>query len=582
MSAPAEQTNVSMRGGKPAPPKPDVSWANRFAIAVVAVVMVVSLFQIYSRQAAHESGKIVLSLAHWQLEPGITEGFEYMARRYNEERVRNGLPEIEFKQLPIPENGYGQFVTTQLMGGTAPDLIEMGMGLPWETWIRYRAYYMVPVTSEIFKPNPYNKGTDLEHETWKNTYIDGMGVGVAELQEYYDVGLSTFSVRLFYNKRLLQTLSSKLAAEGKIPKPLDAPPEDLREFFKLCDLMRKMEYAPGKPYLPIAGGSYQFGMMNGNIVDPLTTNLLPDVDENMDFNPGNDETLMAMIQKKISFDDPRVYKVMQLSAELASRFPAGYTGLNRDDGVMQFVQERSVFIATGSWDGSTLREQAKMAEHPFDVGISRFPYVHKNDPECGDLAWGRPYENVGMSFPFALTKTCKHPEIALDFLRFITSKKGNEEFNQRIGWIPVIKGAVPATFLNDFKPNLYGVRSGWAASMGNKSTTVLDQTNPLLLLGEDTRGEPYNIDRWRKDMGEKWLPAAVEDFELRDETLRDALPAKETVAALLRARMLMGDEPQSYFRTRYLGACGDPMNAPRGIAYWQKRLREAREKGWIK
>ena len=563
-------------------PPSEVSWGNRIAIVLVVLTFVVSLTQILLRNRRHDPNKIVISLAHWQLEPGITDGFEYMAKKYNEQRKKDGLDEIEFKQLPIPEGGYGQWVTTQLMGGTAPDLIEAGMGLPGETWIRYRAYYMVPVTSEIFKPNPYNKGTELENEQWKNTYLDGMGVGISELQEYYDVGLSMFSVRLFYNKNLLLKLTTQLAKDGKLPGPLEKPPEDARKFLELCDLIRAMKDDRGRAYLPIAGGQYQFGMMNGNIADPLTAGLLADVDENMDLYPGNDETLMAVLEKRVTFDDPRLYRVMEISAEIAKRFPPGYTGLNRDDGVMQFVQQRSVFIATGSWDGSTLREQARQAEPQFELGIVRFPIVQKSDPQWGDLAWGRPYENPGMGFPFAMTKNCKHPEVALDFLRYLTSRKGNEEFNQRIGWIPVIKGAKPATFLEDFKPMLYGIKSGWTPNMGNKSQTLIDQTNPQLLLGEDSRGRPFGIDRWRSEMTEKWLPSAVIDFEQRDETLRDKLPATETVSCLLRARMLMGDEPREYFSTRYFDASWNPLTAPRGIAYWQTRLKEARKRGLIK
>ena len=572
---------MSQRGGPASRPKADVSWGNRIALALVVVVFVVSLGQVLTRESKHSSGKIQLSLAHWQLEPGIVDGFNFMAEKYNDERRKQGLPEVEFKQMPIPEGGYGQWVTTQLMGGTAPDLIEMGLGLNWETWVRYRAYYFTPVTQEIFKPNPYNKGTELENETWKNTYADGMGVGVAELQEYYDIGLSMFSVRLFYNKELLFKLTQQLASEGKLKAPLRAPPNDLREFLALCDLIKGMEYAPKQPYVPIAGGSYQFGMMNGGSIEPLTASMLPDVDENFDLWAANDETLMAMAEKRISFDDPRLYKVLQLSAELAKRFPTGYTGMNRDDGVMQFVQQRSVFIATGSWDGMTLRKQAEMSEPQFDVGVSRFPMLQKNDKEAGELFWGRPYERTGMGFPFAITKTSKHPEIALDFMRFLASRKGNEEFNQRIGWIPVIKGAAPADFLSDFKPTLYGISPGWSPSMGMATQKILDNTNPLLLLGEDKLGNPYGIDRWRADMKEKWLPAAVTDFELRDESMRDKLRAQETVTTLLRARMLMGDEPKEYYTNKYFSGCGTPMTAPRDIAYWQKRLSEAREKGWI-
>jgi raffinose/stachyose/melibiose transport system substrate-binding protein len=561
----------------------DISWGNRFAVVLVVTTFLVSLFYVTFREHKTSGHKVVLTLAHWQLEYGVKDGLDYMAEKYNQELVRQGKEPIEFRQMPIPETGYAQWVTTQLMGGTPPDLIEMGQ-MSWDAMIRYHAYYMVPVTAEIFKPNPYNKGTDLENVDWKSTYEDGMGDGIRELKEYYDVGFSSFTVRLYYNKELLSSLSRKLFEQGKISRPLQEPPQDFREFLKLCDLIHEMKDESGRVYLPIAGSQYQYGIMNWQIVDPLSSVLLKELDTNFDCFASSDETFMAIAQGKLSFNDPRIKKVVTLSAELAKRFPPGWKGLSRDEGVMQFVQWRSVFIATGSWDGSTLIEQARMSRHPFEVGISRFPVVKKSDPEYGDISWGRPYEYSGMGFPFALTKACKHPEVALDFMRFLTSRKNNEEFNNKIGWIPVIKGAQPSGFLSAFKPNFYGVKSGWQLGLGNKSQTVRAQTDPLLQLGEDTTGKPYCTDDWCRDMSEKWLNAAVVDFEQRDEGMRDNLPAKETVVALLRSKMLLKNNPKliDYYQKRYFGAVWDPLNAPRGISELQKKVAEARKEGLIK
>jgi raffinose/stachyose/melibiose transport system substrate-binding protein len=469
------------------------------------------------------------------------------------------------------------------MGGDPPDLIEMGM-LPWDAMVRYHSYYMEPVTAEIFKPNPYNKGTELENEDWKNTFTDGMGEGVRELKEYYDVGLSSFTTRLFYNKQLFARLTEQLFKEGKIPKPLERPPDDVREFFTLCDLMAEKKDDAGNLLQPIAGSAYQYGIMYGAMVDPLSTVMLKEIDQNFDCSASGDETFMAIAQGKLQFDDPRIKKIMGLARELAKRFPSGWKGLSRDEGVMKFIQWRSVFIATGSWDGLTLRAQAGNAKHPFDVGVVRFPVVSPKDPEFGELSWGRPYEFAGVGFRFALTKTCKHSEVALDFLRFLTSAKNNQELNAKIGWIPGIKGALPVKDLAEFTPHFYGVHSGWQLGLGNKSQTVRDQLDPLLQLGEDPKGNPYCTDDWCRDMNEKWLGAAVIDFEQRDESMRDNLPSRETVAALLRGRMLLKDKPNmiSYYENRYLSSVWEPLNSTREISELQKKLLEARKKGLIK
>jgi raffinose/stachyose/melibiose transport system substrate-binding protein len=570
-------------------------FANRFALVLLAGTFLLSLAYVLirGRTVSTDSGKEVLTLAHWQLEPGVRRGFELGAEKYNAMRRAKGLPEIVFKQLPITEKGYGQWVTTQLMGGTAPDLIEMGLGLPWAVWLNYRARYFVPITQEIMKPNPYNKDFVFDmggrkvpgdRVPWKETYVDSMGRPIWELQEYYDIGLSTFSQRLFYNRELLQKLTAELAAQGKWPRAIEEPPQDLREFFALCDLMATLKDEKGRPYLPLAGSAYQFNVMYTQMMEPLTVVLMDAVDENMDAWPNNDETFFGVLAGNVKFDDPKLLKVMNLTRELTKRFQQGWKGLSRDDAVMIFTQRRSVFIASGSWDGNALIQNALDQAESFKVHIAPFPAPSPSDPEWGDVAFGRNYENCAMGFAFGLTATSKHPELALDFLRFLSSQKMNEEFNNEIGWIPAVKGATSSEFLAAFAPNFDGVRKGWEPNMGGKSDTVINQVLPLLCLGEDEKGQPFTVKDWAARMQKEWIPAAAADFEQRDEVERDNLKSKESIAALLRAKMLLftGTEQGDYYAKRYMGYVGETADWPRRISRWQLWLREAREKGLVR
>lgn len=576
---------------------PSTRWekfANRMAMVLLISTFLLSLVHVFARskQTTEAGGKEVLTLAHWQLEPGVRDGLNFAAAEYNKMRKARGDAEIVFKQLPITEKGYGQWVTTQLMGGTAPDLIEMGLGLPWAIWINYRARYFVPLTQEIMRPNPYDKGdmflyggkmTPGQKVPWKETFIDALGNPIWELQEYYDIGLSTFGCRLYYNEELLKKLSGQLAQAGKWPHAIDKPPLDLREFFNLCDALRELKDERGRGYLPIAGSAYQLNVMWGSMMEPLTAVVQDATDENMDGYPANDETFFAILQGKAKFDDPRILKVMKLTRELTKRFQNGWNGLNRDDAVLLFIQQRSLFIATGSWDGMPLKVAAETAPRPFTVKIAQFPTVSRSDPDYPELALGRNNEWRGTAFPFGLTKTSKHPELALDFLRFATSPKMNEELNRIVGWIPVVQGAQPSDFLEAFAPNFDGPRKGWDLSLGGRSQIVIDQTNPLLQLGEDEKGRPFSEKDWAERMQKVWLPAAVADFEQRDEVERDLLKSKESTEALLRAKMTMsaGGEQGQYFVNRYLGYLGEPVDSPRRIARWQFRLREARQKGLV-
>ena len=325
-------------------------FSSRFAVILVAGTFLWSLAHVMLRSKSETvAGRPVLTLAHWQLEPGIRTGLDLMAARYNAMRKSRGLPEIVFKQFPISEKAYGQWVTTQLMGGTAPDLIELGIGLPDSTWTRYRARYFVPLTQEIMRPNPYNAGTPLENVPWKETFIDGLGAPNRDLQAYYDIGLSAFGVRIFYNKGLLKRLTAQLAREGKIPAALEEPPADLRAFLNLCDLIMECKDERGRNYMSLAGSKYQMYFMYRMIIEPLTNVLLDKVDYNADGEASNVETFFAARQGRLKFSDPQVLKIGAIWREIARRYQRGWNGLDRNDAVQLFVRR------INAWDREVSR-----------------------------------------------------------------------------------------------------------------------------------------------------------------------------------------------------------------------------------
>ncbi len=117
-----------------------------FAWSALAIVS-------YRAKEAPAGTKIVLRIAHWQLEAGVREAFCQLATDYHQLH-----PEVYIVQDAIPEQTYGQWLTTQLMGGTASDMIEIGLGLPAPIWIQYQQRYFVPLTPWVNQPNPYNAG----------------------------------------------------------------------------------------------------------------------------------------------------------------------------------------------------------------------------------------------------------------------------------------------------------------------------------------------------------------------------------------------------------------------------------------
>jgi raffinose/stachyose/melibiose transport system substrate-binding protein len=411
---------------------------------------------------------ITLHISHFQLEPSVRDAFDQLAADYR----RDVNPNVRIVQEAIPDGLYGQWCSSQLVGGTAPDLMEIGYGrLAHSVWISYFNRYYIPLTVEASRPNPHNRGTDLEGVPLRQTYADGMRFGYCdELQEVMTVPMAQFSVRVFYNRDLLHRLTG-----------LTAPPTNYRAFLQVCDRIASRHIGDGSPYVPIASSAYHFTTWDNAMFNPLTYSLLGKADFNRDGTVGSDETFAAFKTRAISFDDPAIAAKFKLQHEVMGRFQSGFSGMTRDEAVFLFAQQRAVFISTGTWDAQSLTEQARDAG--FNLGVMNFPMPDASDPEFGSLMCGPVFDRTGTAFPMAVTRFSQHPDVATDFLLYLASKKGNERFNQIVGWIPVIRGSAMPAMLRGFEPQLQGMYPAWDVGFGGDTTTKWSQLTSLFNVG---------------------------------------------------------------------------------------------------
>ncbi len=481
---------------------------------VIAFAWSASAIVFYRRQQTPPETKIELRIGHWQLETGVREAFDQMAAEY---AVLN--PGVRIVQDAIPESTYGQWMTTQLMGGTAPDMIEVGLGVPYNVLIGFHSRYFMPLTATVNQPNPYNQGTAFETVPWRNTFKDGMRSGyVEELQEYMTVPLAQFGVRVFYNKDLLRRLTG-----------LEEAPRDFQSFIAACERIKQSTDEKGRPYTPVAGSSYHMNMWTSFICDPLTYGAVRRVDFNRDGAVGNDELFVGFKTGRIGFDFPPFVKRFDMLDQLTRQCQTGYTGLGRDEAVFMFVQQRAVFISTGTWDAGSLRVEAG---DNFEVGIMDFPIPGPDDPDFGTILDGPVYERPSTGFPFAVTRTSKHPEVALDFLMFLSSKRGNEELNKIIGWIPAISDTRLPPFLEAFEPCLEGVYGAMPVTLGGETIIRWQQLTALFQVNQ------IGYEAMVADFLPFYLERGVEEYRELRRNRRRGLVRDEQFIASMRYRAL--------------------------------------------
>jgi raffinose/stachyose/melibiose transport system substrate-binding protein len=406
-------------------------------IAVYAASCLVVAANVYRGAGGVQQTK-VLRLAHWQLEPGIRDALDDLIADYHKLH-----PDVEVHQILIPEEGYFQWVNTQLVGRTAPDMIECGLGgaVAWALWPKFYARYFLPLDRFVDEPNPYNKGTPLENMSWRKTYFDEMEGGYEEsLQSYYRTPLSTFTVRLYYNKELIE----KVWGPGF--------PQTYEEFITLCKKLVQYGKDNKRVLVPIAGSGYNFRQFFDAYRTAFTADYLDRLDVDYNGEVSRIESASPIYSGRVKLTEPPIRANFELVRELSEYFPQGYTSLDRDQAVFLFLQGNAAMISTGSWDYQSLGVQSE-----FPLAVTEIPLPAKSNPRYGRYVAG-PETEAGLQggFAIAITKTSRHADTALDFLQYASSLRQNEQLNKAMFWLPVIKGAEPREELKPFAPRIEG------------------------------------------------------------------------------------------------------------------------------
>jgi ABC-type glycerol-3-phosphate transport system substrate-binding protein len=427
------------------------NWKSRLPWLVIAGVFCWAAVTIAMRGGEKAPRDVVtIRLAHWQLEAGVRDGLAEAAAEY--EKLH---PNVRIAQEAIPEATYGQWMSTQLMGGTAPDIVQAGM-VEGHLMTAFFTRYFVPLSRYVTRPNPYNAGTDLEKVPLIRSFKDGMRRSfIDETQEFMTIPLALTGVRLFYNKPLLKELTG-----------LDEAPTEYRAFLEVCRKIRAQKQPNGQPYVAIAGSRFHYMRWDESLIKPITYLAAREIDFNRDGRFSKEEMLLGFASGKISFAHPAYEASFKMVREITQEFPSGWSGLTRDEALFNFAQGKAVFLATGTYEAEGIREQAA---GKFDLGLMDFPLPTKSDPEFGAIVQGPRYENPEGSMPMAVTRTSKHPDVAVDFLLFLASREQNEEFNRRLKWIPIVVGAKIDPYIKPFEPTLEGVFLAFDPTIGGES-----------------------------------------------------------------------------------------------------------------
>jgi raffinose/stachyose/melibiose transport system substrate-binding protein len=490
-------------------------------LVLIAAAFGFSVWTLFTRQIREaDPGVRTLRFAHTMLHTGMRETFDTLAREYEAIQASQGRM-VKVEQIAIPARVYGQWARTQLIGGTAPEIMLTTSNFDDELVARY----LVPLAPFISQPNPYNKGTPLETMRWRDTFFDAMEIGGFNfrLAEHYGVPLTANTLRMFANRSLLRMI---------LDEPDNAPlrerlggtlePRTFEDFSALCQAA--LRYKKRGALIPIAGSDQNSRVLLDRMFGSVTQQLLFEWSPVHDLRVATGEILDEFTRGDFHrLRHPSYQAGLRIQREVGRYFQPGFMQMQQDDALFYFTQQRAVFITASSWDAPSSRE---LADGRFEIAVLRIPTPSRETPGYGEYVVDQLTER-GAIPEGALAMVNYHPpeqqELALDFLRFLTSQRGNQRFSELSGWLPSILGALPPPELKPFMPETRGFAIGPASHFGNQELRRVMESHLHLLVSESGGVDAY------LSAVESQLPAVALHVIKRHATVARRSVAKQDV-----------------------------------------------------
>jgi len=436
-------------------------------LVLIAVIVVGYVGWTHTRPSLDGQGParpVTIRFAHTHLEGSVREAFDRLAGAYTALH-----PDVKVEQLAIPERIFDSWAQTQLVGGMAPDIIQLAGGIDREKLARF----FVPLSEAVAAPNAYNHGTALADVPWRETFTDGLTSSPAfqpRLQEIYGVPNSMFTYRVYYNRDLYL----RLVGTRALPTTFEA-------FIDLLADFSQAAAAEGKRMVPLAGSRFNAPFVLEALYEGQTQKLTRELNVSHHLLPDLRETILGHLGGRWDLDHPSVRSGFRLMREMGQRLSPGFMQLNRDDALFQFLQGQAGFIVSGSWDAQSIRSQAT-----FPVGVFTLPQPDPGDPRYAAHMIGPVSESAtqGMAV-FGLTRQSKHQDKALDFLRFLTSVESNRAMTRDALWLPAVIGVETAEEMQPFLPKAGGYPAGMPFTFGPETERLVAQSLHLLFQPTD-------------------------------------------------------------------------------------------------
>lgn len=481
-------------------------------LVIAFVASVVQVFRTMSRDRGEDTSGIRLRFAHVTIHPGIIRAYDEVIREY--EALHPG---VYVEQVPVPLRLWNSWIRTQMVGGTAPDLVDMDRGQEEE----FLARYFLPLDPWLESPNPYNADSPLAGMPWRETFVDGLNNLPAyrpNLRAVYGIPLTLATTRVFANADLLEELTGSTE-----------PPEDYESFVAICEKIQQAANQAGRSVVPLAGSNTHALPLLNHLYSSQTQRIALDLQRVPTLLPTPLEGVLAYLRGEWNWNSPPVRDGLAIMEEVANFFVEGFTQLQRDDSLFHFTQGRAVMLASGSWEADTVISQTPFRLIAFEVPLPR--------PGTGRFGANVRGSVSEIALPpgnaVGVTREGPHHDLAVDFLRFLTSYRVAEQVMRESNRLSCIIEVPPSEVMAAFRPIEDGYPGGYPAEFWNFREAARVYRSEL----HELFGSRGSTERFAARMDSVFPVAVRQDLRL---VLRDARRRSQ-----VEERRLLGNLAQS-------------------------------------
>ncbi|MDQ1913652.1 extracellular solute-binding protein [Paenibacillus sp. GD4] len=364
--------------------------------------------------------------------------WEETVRSYREKR-----PDVEIRLQLQNFGGVEQhraWVTTQLIGGTAPDIFTTRYIWDQED---LKKGLLTDLTPYYTKKQPH-----LGDKAWSDIFPKALLQRlIGDNQTYASVPTSVDSVRVLYNKNLFDKAG------------ITKPPQTWNEFLAAQEKLKAIGVTPfGFPNTKPGDYSYSWS------VRILTEELIAGQYEQLDTNKSGfieiNEYVKAVDEGTVDITKPPYKDVFPIIKHWSQYWPKGYNGIDFASSSDMFLRGEVAMVMRTSGQSKSLFESKARG---FEMAAFPLPYLTKeNHPQ----ALGKLMEIGGVpAGNLAIPKSIKPEKLdaAIDFMAYITSAKIQGNHAEKLYRTPATTTAELPDHLKGFafvgdpmKLNIYG------------------------------------------------------------------------------------------------------------------------------